>query len=1020
MIPRHLSPLCLLAVLGSLAFLPVGVAQPQTALPTVQFHVSPEGNDEAAGSAEAPFRTIHRAQQAARLAAETATGDVIVNLAAGIYRLDRTLEFTEADSGRQGVVVYRSANGLGKARILGSMPLTGWQEYRDGVWQVALPEKMLFHTLYENGERAHQARFPNHVEQADFPTARGPYLVTEDGTKEFAAGEGTAWLTYAPEDAPPVTAVGKMKIAIYLRGKCDWMRTIYNVKTIDPDQRRIELNVSRLTFGILSRARYFLEDDLGFLDAPGEFYVDEPSHTLYYKPMGDGHPDTLGIAAPVVGRLIQVLGTSREACVRNLRFEGLALEETDGNPSGWWGKGYGNTDGALVWMRNATGIEVRDCHLKNSGRSGIMLIGHTVGNRITGCWIEHMGVNGVTLCNRFTGPGGTPTEDRCAENVVTNCHIHDVGEIHTYAACVNLFNGENNEISHCDLHDSVRYAVTLRGNTGEQYGPPIWTNQPPCKGNRIHHLRTYRCGQDGGDMGTLHCANLNNPDGGCVNTFEQITVADSRAVPSMHDIAPDGIFLDWPKMSMDQIFRNVEIIRSQDTQIRSNRPENAASAQTTNVSWKPDFDAAQMEYETIGLTDDFPAAYGGRPAVAVPPPAPRNLRALAPNHHTVALTWEPPDHLFRGTPRYTVFRDGDPIAHTTDLAFADTTRRELTSYRYSVAAQDGDFCHPGPRSTVVEGRTPADRTAPVVERAWSIKDGNRIRVRFSKPMHPETLVQRENYQFSPSLAIGQVRPVSADCAELELLAPVADVPLTLAIRNVTDSTVSRNPLQGGKDLPVVAGGKGAAYDMQLTATGSLLDGLGGGGDAELFGDAMVMPDAGPFGGPALVLDGDGDYAAASSACDLGAEDFTIAVWIWSEKGSTIILSKGNGFDDPSTWSFGWAGQGKPSSVSLRNLNVYYSTPANTVPLRQWVHVAFVRRGDQGFTYVNGEPSGDPLDLTPLAPLVNDQPLRIGRRAHEPNPVCFKGKLAGIRLLPHALTPEEIQALAAAPAPQAGN
>ena len=100
MIPRHLSRLCLLAVFGSLALLPAGMAQLQPALPTVQFHVSPAGNDAAAGTAEAPFRTLGRAQQAARLAAETATGDVVVNLAAGVYRLDRTLEFTEADSGR--------------------------------------------------------------------------------------------------------------------------------------------------------------------------------------------------------------------------------------------------------------------------------------------------------------------------------------------------------------------------------------------------------------------------------------------------------------------------------------------------------------------------------------------------------------------------------------------------------------------------------------------------------------------------------------------------------------------------------------------------------------------------------------------------------------------------------------------------------------------------------------------------------------------------------------------------------
>ena len=997
----------LLAVLGSLAILPLTTV-------AVPLHVSPDGNDEAAGTREAPLRTLHRAQEAAREATKTVTGDVVVNLAAGIYRLDRTLAFTEADSGRKGKVIYRSADGLGKARVLGSMVLTGWQEHKDGIWKVALPEDVVFHTLYEKGKRAHKARFPNHVHQPDFPTARGPYLRTEDGCKGFERDKGTAWLTYAEADTPPVTDVTKMKIALYLRGKCDWMRTIYSIKTIDPTQRRMELAANRMYFGILARARYFLEDDLGFLDAPGEFYVDETSHTLYYKPMAEGHPDTLGIAAPVLSRLIQILGKSRNECVQNLRFEGLSLEETDGNTRGWWTMGHGNKDGALIWMRNTTGIEVRDCHLKNSGRSGIMLIGHNIGNRITGCWIEHMGLNGVTLCNNFLAPGGKTTEDRCARNLVTNCHIHNVGEVHCYAAGVNVFNAEDNEVSHCEVHDSVRYAVTVRGNTGAQYGPPVWTKKPQCKGNRIHHLRTYRCGQDSGDMGTLHCANLNNPDGGCVNTFEQITVADSGSVASVQDVRPDGIFLDWPKMSMDQIFRHVEIVRSQGKQVRSNRPENAASAQTTNVSWKPGFDKRQMEYDTIGLTDEFPAAYGGRPPRAVPPPAPRNLRATSPNHRTFILTWEPPEHTFRTGPQYTVYRDGKSIAHTLGPTFTDTRRRELTQYRYTIAAQDGDLCHLGPQSRPCMVRTPADRTAPVVETIWSIKDTNRVRVRFSKAMVRATILRQENYQFSPPLAVRAIRWISADCVELEVATAVGGQGQALTVRNVTDSTASHNALQGGAKLPVTAGGSGVAYDMQLTANGRLLDSLGGAGDAVLRNGAAVVPDAGPFGGPALHLDGEDDYAEASPAFNLGGDEFTIMAWVWREKNSTIILSKGNGFGEPATWSFGWAGKGKSDSVSLRNLNVFHSTAAFSVPLKKWVHVAFVRRGRKGLTYVNGKPSDGPHDLTDLAPLVNDHPLRIGRRAHEPNPVYFQGKLAHLRLLPHALSAEEVQAAAQPP------
>jgi hypothetical protein len=610
-------------------------------LPLCQGHaatlfVSPAGDDAAAGTQAAPFHTLARAQTAARELIKDMRGDVVINLAPGMYRLDTPLVFTPADSGRNGFrVIWRSAAGPGQARLLGSKVLTGWQPVSNGIWKVELPPKTIFHTLYENGQRVHKARHPDREVLPDFPTALGRYLVSVTGspkqtdkTKERSKEPG--WLAFRPEDAPPVTAVTKMRIHIYAGGKCDWVREIFPVVAIDAQSNRLTMAATPV-FGIGAGARFFLEDELGFLNQPGEFFVDESAHTLYYLPLGKGQPDQLGIAYPVISRMLQLQGKSRDERVEQLVFDGLALEETDdAPPSPLWATA-GKSDGALIWLNNTAHIEIRDCHLKNSGRSGVMLIGHNTGNLITGCWIEHLGLNGVSLCNKFSAPDKqSPTADRCESNRVHNTRISHVGELHTYAECVTIFNVSHNEVDHCQLDNSVRYAITLRGNTGEQYGPPVWTPHPPTAGNRFHHLRVERCGQDGGDMGALHCANLNNPGGGSTNTFEQITVVDTRAVPSVKDIAPDGIFLDWPQMSMDQTFRHVQIARSQGRQLRSHKPENGDSARTENVSWKPGFRAELMDYTNIGLTAEFPAAYGGRPAPAPVPVEPPDPPAPAP------------------------------------------------------------------------------------------------------------------------------------------------------------------------------------------------------------------------------------------------------------------------------------------------------------------------------------------------------------------------------------------------------
>ncbi len=387
--------------------------------PGRSIYVSPSGDDGADGSRGAPFRTLARAQEAARSLTPDMRGDVVVRVAAGDYRLERALTFTEADSGRNGFrVVYRSEAGPGRARLLGSRPLAGWRPYRDGIWQADLPTNVLFHTLYESGRRAHKARFPDLEPVPEMPTALGAYLTTESGSaiqsdKVTVREKGPGWLTYRPGDAPPVTYVTKMRIHIYPRGKCDWVREIIPVTSVDPQTRRIEMAVTPV-FGIGAEARYFLEDELGFLDAPGEFFVDEKRHTLYYKPLAGKNPDGLNITYSVLNRLVEFRGASRERCVGNIVLDGFALEETDDTPPQPLWAYDGLRDGAMVWLNNAAKIEIRDCHLKNSGRNGIMLIGHNTDNLVTGCWIEHMGLSGVSLCNSFLGPDKvSPTEDRC-------------------------------------------------------------------------------------------------------------------------------------------------------------------------------------------------------------------------------------------------------------------------------------------------------------------------------------------------------------------------------------------------------------------------------------------------------------------------------------------------------------------------------------------------------------------------------------------------------------------------------
>ncbi|MFO7841062.1 MAG: right-handed parallel beta-helix repeat-containing protein [Fidelibacterota bacterium] len=97
-----------------------------------EYHVAKNGNDANAGSAEKPFFTITRAIE------QAFPGDT-VTVHSGTYRerID-PIRGGESDSNR---ILYRAAPGE-KVEIKGSERINGWEEVKDGVWKVTVPNEL--------------------------------------------------------------------------------------------------------------------------------------------------------------------------------------------------------------------------------------------------------------------------------------------------------------------------------------------------------------------------------------------------------------------------------------------------------------------------------------------------------------------------------------------------------------------------------------------------------------------------------------------------------------------------------------------------------------------------------------------------------------------------------------------------------------------------------------------------------------------------------------------------------------
>lgn len=103
------------------------------------YYVSPTGNDSNPGTLAQPFATITKARDTIRAINGNMTGDIYVYILQGNYYIDKTIEFTQADSGTNGYnIYYKNYNSIGSARFIGGQIITGWSLDSGNVYKVNL------------------------------------------------------------------------------------------------------------------------------------------------------------------------------------------------------------------------------------------------------------------------------------------------------------------------------------------------------------------------------------------------------------------------------------------------------------------------------------------------------------------------------------------------------------------------------------------------------------------------------------------------------------------------------------------------------------------------------------------------------------------------------------------------------------------------------------------------------------------------------------------------------------------
>jgi hypothetical protein len=236
--------------------------------------VAPGGDDTAAGTQAAPWRTLGHACGLA------APGDTIV-LREGVYR--ETL--TPKRSGESGRPIRFLASPSEKVVLSGAEPLAGaWQQHTGKIF--ALKTTLTFKQLFVDGKMMPEARWPN--------SPPGDLMTYSRAT----AGSGTGYETLSDTNLPAGNWSGG--IVLIWPGQW-WFSDTRRIAEYRPGQslrfartmKPKSADTFHATDPYLPRAGnyYVLAGSLDGLDCPGEWFLDEAAGVVYLWAPDGTSPD---------------------------------------------------------------------------------------------------------------------------------------------------------------------------------------------------------------------------------------------------------------------------------------------------------------------------------------------------------------------------------------------------------------------------------------------------------------------------------------------------------------------------------------------------------------------------------------------------------------------------------------------------------------------------------------------------------------------------------------------------------
>lgn len=433
-------------------------------------YVAPNGSDENDGSKGKPFATIKRAKEEVAKINDNMTGDIIVWIASGEYRLYETEVFGVEHGGKNGYdVIFKGENAFSPPVIHGGKKVEGWEKYNDYLWKAPL-ETEGGRKLYINGYPAtrSKSKYCNVV--------TGDYVIPESGLKRNG-------ILLSKKNFPgSFSNPSEMEFV----SNTFWISNRFPIKNIIYREDDVAIEMDNAEYfdcylaqsahtALKSGRAFYLENAFEFLDEPGEFYYNREEKMIYYYPYQAEDMTKAETFVDETEYLLKVQGENSSKKVCNITFDNIDLRYGacfEYGKTGMWtrqadqshnAEGVTNPPSMMpsqVTVNYADNVNILNCRMSCLGSAAIGLYESVTNSEVTGNIIRDISGTAV-IVGHFDHTDTVDDSERCQYIDITNNVIHRVADEYLQCAALAIYYEKFINVCHNDFLDCPYSAATI-------------------------------------------------------------------------------------------------------------------------------------------------------------------------------------------------------------------------------------------------------------------------------------------------------------------------------------------------------------------------------------------------------------------------------------------------------------------------------------------------------------------------------------------------------------------------------